>query len=79
MVNNVTKEPHGAEPSAEVQAAAGDALFSLAADTSSAVASYSPALPIVAGTRGDSPRKVDPSFVVDYECESDKMADSRRL
>ena len=28
---------------------------------------------------GDSPREVDISLVVDYECESDEMADSGRL
>ena len=35
----VTKKPLGAEPSAAVHAAAGDALLSLSADVSSAVAS----------------------------------------
>ena len=41
MVNAITKKPHGAEPSAAVHAAAGDALLSLSADTSSAVTSHS--------------------------------------
>ena len=49
------------------------------ADTSSVATSYSPATPIFAGTRSGSPREVDPSLVVDYECESDEMADSGRL
>ena len=79
MYKNVTKKPHGAEPLAAVHAAAGDALLSLAADTSSVAASYNPATPVVADARGDSPREVDPSLVVDYECESDEMADSGRL
>ena len=57
--NNDTKKPHGAEPSAAVHAAAGNALLSLAAETSSTLASYSPATPIVAGTRGNLPRQVD--------------------
>ena len=74
MVNDVTKNPHGAEPSAAVHAAAGDALLSLAADTSSVAAT-----PVFANARGDSPREVDPSLVVDYECEPDEMADSGRL
>ena len=74
MVNNINKKPHAAEPSAAVHAAAGDALLSLAADTSSVAASYSPA--IVADARGYSPREADSSLVVDYECES---ADSGRL
>ena len=66
--NDVTKKPHGAEPSVAEHTAAGNALLSLAADTSSVAASYSPATPIVADARGDSPRKVDPSLVVVYEC-----------
>ena len=48
------------------------ALLSLAADTSSVAASYSTATPVVADARGDSPREVDLSLVVDYECESDE-------
>ena len=47
-VSDVTKKPDGAEPSAAVHAAAGDALLCLAADTSSVAASYSPATPVVA-------------------------------
>ena len=54
MATNVTKKPHGAEPSAAVHAAAGDALLSLAADTTSVAASYSPATPVVADARGKS-------------------------
>ena len=73
----VTKKPLGAEPSAAVHAAAGDALLSLSADVSSAAASKPSATLVVAGTRGDAPREVDPSLVVDYECESDEMADSQ--
>ena len=38
-----------------------------------------PATSIVADARGDSSRKVNPTLVVDYECESDEMADSGRL
>ena len=72
MVNDVIKKPHGAEPSAAVHAAARDALLSLAADTSPVGASYSPATPLGADARGNSPREVDPSLAVDYECESDK-------
>ena len=79
MVMNVTKKPHGAEPPAAVHAAAGGALLSLAADTLSVAASSSPATPVVASARGDSSREVDPFLVVDYECESDEMADSGRL
>ena len=66
MINNVTKKLHGADPSAAVHATAGDALLSLATDTSSAVASYSSATPIVASTRRDSPLEVDPSLVADF-------------
>ena len=62
MVTHVTKKPLGAEPSAAVHAAAEDALLSLAADTSSIAASYSPATPVVADARSDSPRKVDSSW-----------------
>ena len=36
-------------------------------------------LSLIAGALGGSPREVDPSLVVDYECESDEMADSGRL
>ena len=74
----VTKKPHSAEPQAAVHAAAGDALLSLSADVSSAAASKPFATLDVAGARGDAPREVDPSLVVDYECESDEMADSQR-
>ena len=74
----VTKKPHSAEPQAAVHAADGDALLSLSADVSSAAASKPSATLVVAGTRGDAPREVDPSLVVDYECESDEMADSQR-
>ena len=66
MVTHVTKEPLGAEPSAAVHAAAGDALLFLAAATSSVAASYSPATPVVADAHGDSPREIDPSLVDDY-------------
>ena len=72
MVTNVTKKLRGAEPSAAVHAAAGGGTDISCGDTLSAVASYSPATPIVVGTRGNSPRKVDPSLVVDYECELEK-------
>ena len=72
IANDVTKKPHGVEPSAAVHAAAGDALLSLVADTSSVAASYSPTTPVVAVTRLHTPRKVDPSLVVGFECESDK-------
>ena len=78
MAKNVPK-PHSAEPSAAVHAAAGDALLSLAADTSSAVLTTSSATSDLAGARGDSPHEDDPSLAVDYECESDEMADSGRL
>ena len=79
MANVVITKPHGAELSAAVHAATEDALLSLAADTSPVAASYSPATLIVADARGDSPCEVDPYLVVDYECESDEMADSGRL
>ena len=79
MVNDGTQKPHGEELSATVYAAAGDALLSHAADTSSVAATYSPATPAVADARGDSPRKVDLFLVVDYECESDEMTESGRL
>ena len=75
----VTKKPLCAEPSAAVHADAGDALLSLSADVSSAAATHSSATPVVAGARGDTPREVDPSLMVDFECESDEMADSQRL
>ena len=75
----VTKKPLGAESSAAVHAAAGDALLSLSADVPSAAASHSSATPVVARARGDTPREVDPSLVVDYKCESDETADSQRL
>ena len=71
----VTKKPLGAEPSAAVHAAADNAQLSLSADVSSAAASHSSATLVVAGARGDTPREVDPSLVVGYECESDVMAD----
>ena len=79
MARWLTRLPRS--PSAEPLAAciAGDALLSLAADTSSAVIFNSPATPILAGARGESPRKDDPSLAVDYECESDEMGDSGRL
>ena len=67
------------EPPAAVHAAAGYTLLSLSAVISSAAASHSSATPVVAGTRGDTPREAGPSLVVDYECESDEMADSLRL
>ena len=75
----VTSKPLSAKPSAVVRAAVGDALLSLSADETSAAASHSSATPVVAGARGDTPREVDPSLVVDYEGESDEMADSQRL
>ena len=53
--------------------------YYLAADTSSVAASYSLATRVVADARGDSPREVDPSLVVESECELDEMADSRKL
>ena len=65
----VTKKPLGAEPSAAVLAATGDALLSLSADVSSAAAPHSSATLVFAGKRGDTPR-FDPSLVVDYECKS---------
>ena len=70
---------HSAVPSAAVHAAVGVALLALAADGSSAVLPNSPATPVVAGARGDSPREVDPSLMVDFECESNEMADSGSL
>ena len=79
MVNHVTKKHHGAEPSTAVNDAASGALLYLAANTLSAATSYSPATPIVAGPRGDSPREVDLSLVVDYECELDETVDWGRL
>ena len=79
MDDNGSKRFSGrAEPSAAVHVAAGDALLSLAADVSSVAVSTSSAASNVAGARGESPRKDDPSLAVDYECESDEMADSRR-
>ena len=78
MAKNVSKL-HSAEPSAAVHVASGDALLSLAADTSSVVLTTPSATSNVAGARGVSPREDDPSLAVDYECESDEMADSRRL
>ena len=75
----ITKKPLGAEPSAAVHAAAGGALLSLSADVSSTAASHSSATLVNVGARGDTPREVDPSLVVDYECESDEMVDSQRL
>ena len=78
MAKNVSKL-HSAEPSAAVHAAAGDALLSLAADASSAVQTTPSAASDVADARGDTPREDDLSLAVDYECESDDMADSRRL
>ena len=74
----VTKKPLGAEPSAAVHAAAGDVLLSLSADVSSAAEPHTSATPVVAGARGDTPREVDPSLMVDYECESDETAGSQR-
>ena len=68
-----------AEPSAAVRAAAGDALLSLAADVPSAVVSSTRTTLDVASAHGDSRRKYDPSLEVDYECESDEMADSGRM
>ena len=44
----------------------------------SAASKSSPPTPIVAGARGDSPREVDPSLEVDYECDSDERAESLR-
>ena len=67
------------EPSAAVRAAAGDALLSLAVDVPSTVVSSTRTTLGVASARGDSPREYDPSLEVDYECESDEMADSGRL
>ena len=61
---------------AAVHAAAGDALLSLEADSSSAVLTNSLATPFVASSRGESPREDEPSLAVDYECEPDEMADS---
>ena len=68
-----------AEPSAAVRAAAGDALLSLAVDVPSTVVSSTRTTLGVASARGDSPREYDPSLEVDYECESDEMADSGRM
>ena len=64
------------EPSAAVRAAAGDALLSLAVDVPSTVVSSTRTTLGVASARSDSPREYDPSLEVDYECESDEMADS---
>ena len=74
---NVSKQIHSAEPPAAVHAA-GDAQLSLAADNLSSALLSSPATPNLAGARGESPRD-NPSLAVDYECESDEMADSGRL
>ena len=54
-------------------------MLSLAAYTSSAALTNSPATPVVAGARGESPSEDDPSLAVGYECESVEMAYSRRL
>ena len=78
MVNKSMRYANSAAPSAAVHAAAGDALLSLAADVPSAVVSSSPATLNVAGARDESPRECDSSLEVDYECESDEMADSGR-
>ena len=67
------------EPSAAVRAAAGDALLSLAVDVPSTVVSSTRTTLGVASARGDSPREYDPSLEVDYECESDELADSGRM
>ena len=78
MAKNVVK-PHSAEPSAAVHAAVGDALLSLATDVTSVAQTTPSAASNVADARGDTPREDDPSLAVDYECESDDMADSGRL
>ena len=78
MAKNVVK-PHSAEPSAAVHAAAGDALLSLATTITSVAQTTPSAASNVADARGDTPREDDPSLAVDYECESDDMADSARL
>ena len=63
--NETMRSIHSAEPSAKVHAAAGDALLSLAADTSSAVVYTSSATSNVADARGESPREDGPSLAVD--------------
>ena len=68
-----------AAPSAAVLAAGGGAEPSSAAGDTSAATKSSPPTPIVAGARGDSPREVDPSLKVDYECDSDERAESLGL
>ena len=52
---------------------------SLAAGVSSNAQTTPSAASDVADARGDTPREDDPSLAVDYECESDDMADSGRL
>ena len=78
MAKNAVK-PHSAEPSAAVHAAAGDALLSLATDVTSVAQTTPSAASNVADARGDTPREDDPSLAVDYECESDDMADLGRV
>ena len=51
-------------------------MLSVSVDFSSAAASHPSATLYVAGARGDTPREVDHSLVVDCECKSDEMADS---
>ena len=53
--------------------------MSLATDVTSVAQTTPSAASNVADTRGDTPREDDPSLAVDYECESDNMADSGRL
>ena len=78
MAKNAVK-PHSAEPSAAVHAAVGDALLSLATDDTFVAQTTPSAASNVADARGDTPREDDPSLAVDYECESDDMADSGDL
>ena len=79
MEKKSTRSSAQAEPSAAVHAAEGNALLSLEADGSSVASTSTSASLVGASARGESPRGSDPSLEVDYECESDEMADSRTL
>ena len=62
MKNQLMRGDDSAAPSAAVRAAAGGALFSLAADGTSAVVSSTRTTLDVASARGDSPREIRPLF-----------------
>ena len=79
MKNQLMRGDDSAAPSAAVRAAAAETLLSLAADGTSAVVSSTRTTQDVASARGDSPREYDPSLEVDYECESDEVANSGRM